>query len=101
MWPSYYEQSNTIFFVLDVSNYTRIAGPATEITTMFHLLKVAIARWSKPKPVAILLNKADIATVEDVERVSTFLRLDELCEDYAKACGAAKVSEGRARECTS
>ena len=94
MWPSYYDQASTMFFVLDVSNYTKISGPATEITTMFHLLKVGInSNWSKPKTVAILLNKADLATAEDVEHVTTFLRLDELCEDYGKACGAARTGD--------
>ena len=91
MWHTYYEAASTIIFVLDVSNYTKVSGPATEIMTMFHLLKTSYA--TKSKPLAILLNKVDLANSEDVERVTTFLRLDEMCEEYAKFVGAQRTSD--------
>lgn len=82
MWPSYFEQSSTVVFVLDVSNYSKIAGPATEIMSMLHGLMTS--QSGKPKSIAIVLNKSDVASAEDVEKVTTFLRLQELCDAYTK-----------------
>ncbi|GMH66718.1 hypothetical protein TL16_g10999 [Triparma laevis f. inornata] len=82
MWPSYFEQSSTIVFVLDVSNCSKISGPATEIQSMFHNLMSG--QSGKPKGVAIVLNKSDVASAEDVEKVTGFLRVKELCEEYSK-----------------
>lgn len=49
---------------------------------MFHNLMSG--QSGKPKGVAIVLNKSDVASAEDVEKVTGFLRVKELCEEYSK-----------------
>ena len=92
-WHHSLERSNVVFFVVDASNLTRMSGPASEIESLFHRMKASLRSSQKLKPIAIVLNKTDVSTSFDLSSISRFLRLKELCTDYANAAGVSKVTD--------
>lgn len=82
MWPQYFEASATIWFVIDSSSLTRLSQAKVELCNLFNVL---MQRKSKDvKPVAIILNKADLSNPTQVASLNNHLRLAKLCEEYAK-----------------
>jgi GTPase SAR1 family protein len=79
MWSSYYAQVSTVVFVIDASNFSRLAMSASELLSVFHELqnKKTCTR------LFIVLNKMDLSSDDEVSRVIAFLRLGQLCRDYA------------------
>ena len=83
MWPSYYPAFETILFVIDASNFVNLAGPASELLALFYQLQ----ENHKPTRVIIVLNKMDLSNEVDVKQIEAFLRLQQLCRDYADFFG--------------
>jgi len=88
MWPSYFDSSSTVFFLLDCSSLTRASVAKVELGNIIDALMKGGSK--NVKPVAIILNKVDLSSPAQIAALNKYLRLAELCEKYATFAGKAQ-----------
>ena len=96
MWSTYFERSDMIVFVLDMSNFSKMSETHCQLDLLFETLQEVkkikaderdseIIERERPKPVAIILNKSDLASSTMISEIKDFLRLEDICAEYIRS----------------
>ncbi|XP_072098734.1 ADP-ribosylation factor-like protein 16 isoform X2 [Mobula birostris] len=86
IWPSYYEDSEAVIFVIDAANPTQISSSCIQ------LLEVLSAEQLQETPVLILFNKVDLPCHMSLIEMKSLFRMDDVLACAKQAVSVLEVS---------
>ncbi|XP_062886648.1 ADP-ribosylation factor-like protein 16 isoform X1 [Mobula hypostoma] len=86
IWPSYYEDSEAVIFVIDAANPTQISSSCIQ------LLEVLSAEQLQESPVLILFNKVDLPCHMSLIEMKSLFRMDDVLACAKQAVSVLAVS---------